>query len=100
MSLPSNSGEQNVVEQDLNACSKDGNEDKSTTLTDDITQTLDWTDEEYKNKLKMRATINSPLTKKWIVGFYLGLSKWGLRVIPILLNCTLLVDFRFRQFIC
>uniref|UniRef100_A0A914LMN5 F-box domain-containing protein n=1 Tax=Meloidogyne incognita TaxID=6306 RepID=A0A914LMN5_MELIC len=62
----SNSGEQNVVEQDLNACSKDGNEDKSTTLTDDITQTLDWTDKEYKDKLKMRATINSTLTKKWI----------------------------------
>uniref|UniRef100_A0A915NZ83 Uncharacterized protein n=1 Tax=Meloidogyne floridensis TaxID=298350 RepID=A0A915NZ83_9BILA len=65
-----NSGEQNVVEQDLNACSKDENEDKSTTLTDDITQTLDWTDKEYKDKLKMRATINSTLTKKWIVGFY------------------------------
>nr|CAD2195930.1 unnamed protein product [Meloidogyne enterolobii] len=67
MSLPSNSAEQNVVEQNLNAaCSKKENEAQSTTLTDDITQTLDWTDEEYKNKLKMRATINSPLTKKWI----------------------------------
>uniref|UniRef100_A0A915MND3 Uncharacterized protein n=1 Tax=Meloidogyne javanica TaxID=6303 RepID=A0A915MND3_MELJA len=66
MSLPSNSIEQNDVEQDLNACSKDGNEAQSTILTDDISQELDCSEESDEGDRKTMATVNSSLAKNWI----------------------------------
>uniref|UniRef100_A0A915MJ15 Uncharacterized protein n=1 Tax=Meloidogyne javanica TaxID=6303 RepID=A0A915MJ15_MELJA len=66
MSLPSNSvGNCKDVEQDLSdGWSKVGDENQSTTLTDDITQKLDCSEEADKDEQ------SSSSTKKWIVGFF------------------------------